>query len=253
MSPPVAPAASASTPAPDATVLVVDDDAPIRRAVRHVLTELGVDVLEAGTGEEALALAAARGPALVVLDLGLPGLDGEAVTRDLRGWCTAPILVLSARHGEQEKVRLLDAGADDYLTKPFAPAELAARVRAHLRRARLAGAAPDGPEPLVDGPLTVDFRRRVATRDGAPLHLTPIEWGILRALAAEPGRTLTQKQLFDAVWRRPFGNAGQYLRVHVTNLRRKVERVASAPRLIVTEPGVGYRFEPPREASDAGA
>ena len=234
------------------TVLVVDDEAPIRRAVRHALAEqappIAGRVAEAATGAAALAHAAAERPALVVLDLGLPDMDGAAVTRELRAWSPAPVLVLSARHSEQEKVRLLDAGADDYLTKPFGPGELAARVRAQLRRANMRAAGGTELAPLKAGDLVIDFHRRVATRGGRPLGLTPIEWGILRTLAAEAGRTLTHKQIFDAVWARQFGNAAQYLRVHVTNLRRKVERVPSSPELIVTEPGVGYRFEPPRSA-----
>ncbi|MDQ6926366.1 MAG: response regulator transcription factor [Candidatus Eremiobacteraeota bacterium] len=228
-------------------MLVVDDEPQIRQVVRHVLEELGVTVYEAATGRAALDVAAARIPDLVVLDLGLPDMDGAALCRELRAWSAAPVLVLSARHSEQEKIRLLDAGADDYLTKPFGPGELAARVRAQLRRANMRVTGTTEPSPLHIEDLVVDFHRRVATRAGESLGLTPIEWGILRTLAAEPGRTLTHKQIFDKVWARQFGNAAQYLRVHVTNLRRKVERVPSSPELIVTEPGVGYRFEPPRD------
>ncbi len=238
--PPAAPA-----PAPPA-VLVVDDEPQIRHAVRHVLEELGATVYEAATGRDALDTAAARGPDLIVLDLGLPDMDGATVTRELRAWSPAPILVLSARHSEQEKIRLLDAGADDYLTKPFGPGELAARVRAQLRRANMRAAGGNELATLRAGDLVVDFHRRVATRAGRSLGLTPIEWGILRTLAAQAGRTLTHKQIFDAVWARQFGNAAQYLRVHVTNLRRKIERVPSSPELIVTEPGVGYRFDTPK-------
>ena len=240
--------ASVSPTQAAATVLVVDDEPQIRHAVRRVLEELGATVYEAATGRDALDLAAARGPDLVVLDLGLPDMDGIAVCRELRTWSPAPVLVLSARHSEQEKIRLLDAGADDYLTKPFGPGELAARVRAQLRRANMRAAGASELTPLRVGDLVIDFHRRVATRSGRSLGLTPIEWGILRTLAAEAGRTLTHKQIFDAVWARQFGNAAQYLRVHVTNLRRKIERVPSSPELIVTEPGVGYRFEPPRHA-----
>ncbi len=249
---PVSAAVAAASPAGAVpvppTVLVVDDEPQIRHAVRHVLEELGATVFEAATGRDALDTAAARGPDLVVLDLGLPDMDGITVCRELRSWSPAPVLVLSARHSEQEKIRLLDAGADDYLTKPFGPGELAARVRAQLRRANMRAAGASELTPLRVGDLVIDFHRRVATRGGQSLGLTPIEWGILRTLAAEAGRTLTHKQIFDAVWARQFGNAAQYLRVHVTNLRRKIERVPSSPELIVTEPGVGYRFEPPRSA-----
>lgn len=229
------------------TVLVIDDEPQIRRAVRHTLADLGARVLEAATGRDGMDLAAATGPDLVVLDLGLPDVPGDEVCREIRAWSRVPIVVLSARHSEQEKVRLLDAGADDYLTKPFGPGELAARVRAHLRRARMAGTPTGTLEPVRVGDLLVDFHRRVVERAGERVHLTPIEWGILRTLVAEAGRTLTHRQLFDAVWGRQFGNAAQYLRVHVTNLRRKIEREPSDPTLVVTEPGVGYRFEPPRE------
>jgi len=245
---PATPSPAHAAAHPAATVLVVDDEPQIRHAVRHVLEELGATVYEAATGRDALDVAAARGPDLVVLDLGLPDMDGAAVCRELRAWSPAPVLVLSARHSEQEKIRLLDVGADDYLTKPFGSGELAARVRAQLRRANMRAAGASELAPLRAGDLVVDFHRRVATRAGRSLGLTPIEWGILRTLAAEAGRTLTHKQIFDAVWARQFGNAAQYLRVHVTNLRRKIERVPSSPELIVTEPGVGYRFEPPRAA-----
>jgi len=224
------------------TVLVVEDQDEIRGALRRVLEELGARVIEASTGEQGIALAADESPDLVVLDLGLPDVQGDEVCRAVRATSHVPIVVVSARHSEEEKVRLLDAGADDYLTKPFGPAELAARVRAHLRRAQRAD-TPAAPRALRLGDLELDVVNRVATRAGTPVHLTPIEWGLLRALAAEPGRTLTHQQLFDAVWRREYGNAAQYLRVHVTNLRRKVEPNPSLPVYIVTEPGVGYRLE----------
>ena len=228
------------------TVLIVEDEPPIRVALREVLESLGASVVEASLGQEAIALAGEIRPDLVLLDLGLPDMQGDAVCRALRGASSVPIVVVSARHSEAEKVRLLDAGADDYLTKPFGPAELAARVRAHLRRASRAEAPGAGAVPMLRlGDLTLDVVNRVATRGGAPVHLTPIEWGLLKALAAEPGRTLTHQQLFDAVWRREYGNAAQYLRVHVTNLRRKVEPNPSLPVYIVTEPGVGYRLELP--------
>ncbi|AHG92379.1 response regulator receiver (plasmid) [Gemmatirosa kalamazoonensis] len=226
-----------------AAVLVVDDEPQIRRALRNLFGERGDVVLEAATGREALDLANAHAPDLVVLDIGLPDVSGDEVCRALRAQSAVPILVLSARHSEQEKVRLLDAGADDYLTKPFGPSELLARARALARRSRPSDAA--APEAVRSGDITIDFARRTVTRAGVLVHLTPTEWELLRTLAAHAGRTLTHRQLFDAVWRRDHGNAQQYLRVHVTHLRRKIEVDSSEPTLIVTEPGVGYRFEPP--------
>jgi len=226
-------------------MLVVEDEPEIRGALRHVVEDLGARVAEAATGREAIDLLARERPDLVLLDLGLPDIQGDEVCRAVRAACDAPIVVVSARHSEQEKVRLLDAGADDYLTKPFGSAELAARVRAHLRRTQSGthGAGRERGHPIALGDLDVDLAERVATRGGRPVHLTPLEWGILRVLAREPGRTFTHRQIFDAVWGREFGNAAQYLRVHVTNLRRKVEPDPSLPVHIVTEPGVGYRLE----------
>jgi two-component system KDP operon response regulator KdpE len=203
-------------------VLVVDDEPKIRQVVRAALRD------EAE---------------LIVLDLGLPDLEGIEVCRRLRQWTTAPIIVLSARHSEDEKTALLDAGADDYVTKPFGTSELRARVRAHLRRARLAPLA-GGDTPLEVGDLTIDVARRTVTRGRASVHLTPTEWGLLTALVTNAGKTLTHRQLFHAVWGSAHGDAQQYLRVYIAHLRRKVEDDPYAPRRIVTEPGVGYRFEP---------
>ena len=224
------------------TALVVDDEPQIRRVLRHALEEESLRVLEAASGREALDLAAAEAPSLIVLDLGLPDLSGADVCRDIRGWSQAPIVVLSARHSEQEKARLLDLGADDYVTKPFSTVELKARVRAQLRRARLAGAEAATARIEVDA-LTIDLARRTVDREGKSIHLTPIEWDLLRVLATHAGRTMTHQQLFSRVWARAHGDAQQYLRVHVASLRRKLERDPVQPKLIVTEPGVGYRFE----------
>jgi two-component system KDP operon response regulator KdpE len=222
-------------------ILVIDDDPQICHAVRRALGPLATEVDAAGSGEEGLAMAAAGQPELVVLDLGLPDRPGLEICRELRRWTKVPILVLSARHSEQEKVSLLDAGADDYLTKPFGTRELIARVRAQLRRAALGG---PGASPVIrTHGLTVDLAQRRVSRGGAAIHLTPIEWELLRTLVGQAGRTLTHRQIFDAVWGQKFGNPQQYLRVHVTNLRRKVEQDPARPRLIVTEPGVGYRAE----------
>ena len=224
-------------------VLVIEDEAGIRRVVRDALDRDATVVLEAATGEEGLASAAAERPDLVVLDLGLPDLDGLEVCRRLRAWTSAPILVLSARDSEDEKTALLDAGADDYVTKPFGPGELRARVRAQLRRARMPK-VPGGDEPLRIGNLVIDVARRTVTRDGTTVHLTPTEWGLLVALVKNAGRTITHQQLFNAVWGSIHGDAQQYLRVYVAHLRRKIEPSAYEPKHIVTEPGVGYRFEP---------
>ena len=225
-------------------VLVIEDDAQIRRAVRNALGETADRVIEAATGSAGIDAAAAEHPELVVLDLGLPDMAGVDVCREIRMWATMPIVVLSARHAEAEKVLLLNAGADDYITKPFSILEFAARVQAQLRRARTPE-MPVGAVLMTPDGLRIDFAHRTAARNGEPIRLTPLEWEILRALARESGRTLTHQQIFDAVWGRAFGNPQQYLRVHLTNLRRKIEVDSSQPQLIITEPGVGYRFQAP--------
>ncbi|MEA3246151.1 MAG: response regulator transcription factor, partial [Gemmatimonadota bacterium] len=181
-------------------------------------------------------------PDAIVLDLALPDADGADVCRDLRGWTAVPILVLSARHSDAEKVALLDAGADDYVTKPFSTDELRARVRALIRRSAVA-ASPGGTGVIVRGDLEIDLVKRAVKRAGTPVHLTPIEWELLRALAANPGRTFTHQQLFRAAWKgREHGDAQQYLRVYVAHLRRKLEDDPVRPRHIFTVSGVGYRF-----------
>jgi two-component system, OmpR family, KDP operon response regulator KdpE len=227
---------------PGLTILVIDDEPQIRRVVRHALEEGNARVLEAATGRDGIDLAAAQRPDLIVLDLGLPDMAGADVCRDVRGWSTAPILVLSARHSDEEKATLLDLGADDYITKPFSTRELQARVRAQLRRARLSHAADSTSRIESDG-IVIDLVKRSVRRDADAVHLTPIEWELLRVLATNAGRTMTHRQLFSQVWARAHGDAQQYLRVHVANLRRKLERDPVRPRLIITEPGVGYRFE----------
>ena len=223
------------------SVLVIDDEPQIRRVVRNALSGDGRRVIEAATGSEAIDLAAAERPMLVILDLGLPDMTGEQVCREIRSWSAAPILVLSARHSDAEKVALLDAGADDYMTKPFSTIELQARVRALLRRA--ASASDRVESRLEAGALVMDLGKRTLTRDGELVHLTPTEWELLRALFTQAGRTLTHRQLFTAVWgNRSAGDAQQYLRVYVAQLRRKIEEDAVRPHYIITEPGVGYRF-----------
>jgi len=238
------------------TVLVIDDEPQIRRLVRNAVTaeplildadrdaageHTGARVLEAETGQTGIDLAAAEAPALVVLDLGLPDMEGIDVCREVRSWSTAPIIVLSARHSDTEKAALLDAGADDYVTKPFSTVEFMARVRAQLRRARRSSGAA---AVITLGDLVIDQQLRRVERGGELIHLTPTEWGLLRALVAHPRQTLTHQQLFRSVWGNVAGDAQQYLRVYVGHLRRKIERDPVRPRFIQTEPGVGYRFEP---------
>jgi two-component system, OmpR family, KDP operon response regulator KdpE len=224
------------------TVLVIDDEPQIRRAVRRALAGLPAETLEAATGAIGVDVAAAARPDAIILDLGLPDMSGLAVCQEIRRWSRAPLLVLSARHAESEKVALLNAGADDYVTKPFGMEELAARVRAQLRRAQ-SEVAPSTEQTLSVGGLYVDLAARSVTRDSVPVRLTPIEWDLLRTFIGNRGRTLTHQQLFDAVWRRSYGDARLYLRVHITNLRRKIETNPASPELIITESGVGYRFE----------
>lgn len=236
------------------TVLVVDDEPQIRRLVGNALTAdalLGAEgkrtevrVLEAATGGEGIDIAAAQRPSLVILDLGLPDRSGLDVCREIRRWSAAPILVLSARHQDTEKAALLDAGADDYMTKPFSTVEFLARVRAQLRRARTTSASSPASAVVHFGDTVVDVQLRRVERAGTPLHLTPTEFALLRALVQHPRQTMTHRQLFADVWGNAAGDAQQYLRVYVGHLRRKIEQDPVRPRFIQTEPGVGYRFEP---------
>ena len=225
---------------PPEVILIIDDEAQIRRALADALSSDSVRVVEACTGAEGLQAAADQRPDLVVLDLGLPDRAGIDVCRALRRWSTAPIVILSARQAESEKIALLNAGADDYVSKPFGLGEFIARVRAHLRRARLAQVEVSALVEL-DG-LSIDVPARRVSRAGGDIHLTPIEWSILVTLALHGGRPVTHQRIFDAVWGRSFGNPQQYLRVYVTHLRRKIEIDPSRPSIILTEPGVGYRF-----------
>jgi two-component system KDP operon response regulator KdpE len=227
-------------------VLVIDDEHQIRRVVRNALAELPYRVVEAATGAAGLDAAASERPALIILDLGLPDIDGADVCRDLRTFTSAPIIVLSARHSDREKEKLLDAGADDYVTKPFSTVELAARIRAQLRRAASKTSGGRHESLLTFGHLTVDLVGRTVKSAGEDIHLTPTEWSLLRTFIAHAGQTLTHAQLFRAVWgSEAVGDEKQYLRVYVGQLRRKLEADPVRPRLIRTESAVGYRFEFP--------
>ena len=222
-------------------VLVVDDEPQIRRALRRALQAQDYRVTLAANGEEGLALAAAGEPDLVVLDLGLPDLDGTDVIRRLRSWTDAPVIVLSVREGRSDKIDALDAGADDYVTKPFDVEELLARMRAALRRR-----SEERPrEPLLRfGDLQVDLARRLVRRGGDPVHLTPNEYGLLESMVTNPGKLLTHAWLLRRVWGRGYGTESHYLHVYVRQLRQKLGDDAAMPRYIVTEPGVGYRWGP---------
>ncbi|GMV48045.1 MAG: DNA-binding response regulator [Pseudomonadota bacterium] len=225
-----------------ARILVVEDEPEIRRFVRMTLESEGHEVFEAATLQRGLIEAGSRRPELAVVDLGLPDGDGVELIRDLREWSAAPVIVLSARSGEADKVAALDAGADDYLVKPFGAAELLARVRAQLRRQAL---APSSAQSVLRfGRTTVDLARRVVERDGERLHLTPIEYRLLTHLAAQPDRVVTHQQLLKAVWGPGHAEDTHYVRVHMANLRKKVEDDASRPRHLLTEAGIGYRFRP---------
>ncbi len=222
------------------TILLIEDEPQIRQTVASALEERAMHVLHASTGREGIAIAAAQHLDLVVLDLGLPDVEGVEVCREIRRGSTAPIVVMSARRTEQEKVTLLTAGADDYVTKPFGMSEFLARIQAQLRRARTPHRTTLSVHE-VDG-LTIDLPKRIVRRGAQMLHLSPIEWSILRTLAIHAGRAVTHQQIFDAVWSREFGNPSHYLRVYITYLRRKIERDPASPRVILTEPGVGYRL-----------
>jgi two-component system KDP operon response regulator KdpE len=221
-------------------VLVVDDEPQILRALKVVLGGAGFDVVPAAGMEEALDVAAVRPPDAAIVDLVLPDGDGVEVTRRIREWSQMPILVLSAVGDESEKVRALNAGADDYVTKPFGSDELIARLGAALRRA---GGAPDEPRVVADG-LEIDLAAHTVTRDGEEVHLTPTEFELLRALAVERGRLMTHATLLREVWGPAYEDDTQVLRVHVANLRKKLEPEPGRPRYIRTDPGIGYRFAP---------
>jgi two-component system, OmpR family, KDP operon response regulator KdpE len=236
-----------------ARVLVVDDEPQIVRALRINLRARSYEVSTAATGVEALDVAAKHPPDLVLLDLGLPGVDGLDVIRGLRGWTTVPIIVLSGRADSTDKVEALDAGADDYVTKPFGMEELLARMRATSRRA-----SPREEQPRVRmGGLTIDLAAKRVFRDGdtddsaADVHLTPTEWHLLEVLLRNPGKLLSRRQLINEVWGPGYADATGNLRLYMTQLRRKLEPDPPRPRWLITEPGMGYRYQPgPHESTN---
>jgi two-component system KDP operon response regulator KdpE len=224
------------------TILVVDDEPQIRRAMRTSLEAHGYRLETAANGEEGLLKAAEIAPDLVFLDLGLPDLDGTEVIARLRSFSEVPVIVLSVRERQIDKVAALDAGADDYVTKPFGMEEVLARMRAQLRRVRA-----DQPAPAIVrvGDLEIDLARRLVRLDGQPVHLTRTEWALLEAFVTNPGKLLTHQWLLRTVWGQGYGEESHYLRVYVRALRKKLGDEAASPRLILTEPGVGYRWVAP--------
>lgn len=222
-------------------VLVVDDEPQIRRALATNLRARDYEVAQAETGEEALHLAAVQHPDVVVLDLGLPGIGGVEVVRGLRGWTNVPIIILSVRDTETDKVEALDAGADDFVTKPFGMDELLARLRAAVRRA--GSGAGEGEATVTTSDFTIDLVAKRVRRDGEDVHLTPTEWGIVELLVRNEGKLVSQRQVLQSVWGPSYGTETNYLRVYLANVRRKLEPVPGRPRYFITEPGMGYRFE----------
>lgn len=219
-------------------ILIVDDERPIRRFLNASLSGQ-YEIFEAANGEDAIRAAASERPDLIILDLGLRDIDGVEVTRRLREWTQIPIIIVSVREHESDKIAALDAGADDYLTKPFSAGELMARIRAAMRRA-----AQSETESIFSGNgLTVDLARRLVTVDGNEISLTPTEYDILRALVQHPDRVLTHRQLLRMVWGTAYESEAHLLRVNMSNLRRKIEKDPARPMYIITEPGVGYRLK----------
>jgi two-component system, OmpR family, KDP operon response regulator KdpE len=226
------------------TILCVDDDQQILRALIANLRARGYDVTPASSGEEALRLASDHQPDAVILDLGLPGMSGIDVIHGLRGWTTVPILVLSARDGECDKIAALDAGADDYISKPFGMGELLARLRAALRRSDSVSDGSEEEASIVTEHFTIDLSaKRVLDAEGE-IRLTPTEWGIVEMLVRNAGKLVTGRQLLQHVWGPAYGEETNYLRVHMAHIRRKLEPVPGNAQYFITEAGIGYRFEP---------
>jgi len=225
-------------PSDDARILVIDDEKQIRRMLKAALNGYGYDIAEAASGHEGLNQAAIFHPDLIILDLGLPDLDGTEVIQRLREWTQTPIIILSVREQESDKIKALDAGADDYITKPFSMGELLARIRVAMRHA-----AKTDDEPILSfGELSVDLAHRNVTIKGEEVKLTPTEYEVLKYLAQQAGRVVTHRQLLRAIWGANYQEESQYLRVYIGQLRRKIETDPSQPDYIITEPGVGYRL-----------
>jgi two-component system, OmpR family, KDP operon response regulator KdpE len=227
---------------PTITVVLIEDDNHIRRFVHASMESSEIRVLDAEHGRRGLALAASARPDLVIVDLGLPDMDGVDVIRQLRDWSSIPVIVLSARTREDEKVAALDAGADDYLTKPFGVAELMARIRAHLRRHNRSAAGNGETAKVSFGDVVIDLEMRTVEREGKSVHLTPIEYRLLVSLIRHAGRVLTHRQLLQEVWGPSRTDSAHYLRIYMGHLRQKLERDPAQPENIITETGVGYRL-----------
>ena len=224
------------------SVLIIDDEVQIRRLLRVTLEAAGYRVLEAANGEDGLAEAAQRNPDVIILDLGLPAMDGLTVLKRLREWSRAPVLVLSVQEGEGDKVAALDNGADDYMTKPFSTAELLARLRVVRRHAQ-----PESDNAVFhSGPLEMDLAARIVRIKGREIKMTPTEYSFLRLLARHAGKVVTHRQILKEVWGPAYGEQTHYLRVYVAHLRDKIETDPARPELLLTEPGVGYRLAPAR-------
>lgn len=228
-------------PLPPIHILLIEDETQIRRFLRMTLEAEGISVTEEASGEQGLLTAQRCRPDLVILDLGLPDIDGVEVIRQLRAWTDMPIVILSARSDEAQKVRALDTGADDYLTKPFGNSELMARIRVHLRK-RAVPAPEAGAVPFAFGDVSVDFAQRRVSRAGQPVHLTPIEFKLLSALVRNAGKVLTHTYLLREVWGAGHAERAHYLRIYMGHLRQKLEHDPARPAHIVTETGVGYRL-----------
>jgi two-component system KDP operon response regulator KdpE len=226
---------------PDQTILIVDDAPQIRRVMRTTLSSHGYSIIEAKSGEEALGLIRSEHADLIVLDVNLPGISGLDTCREIRASSDVPIIMLTVRNTERDKVQALDAGADDYVVKPFGVEELMARIRAALRRAGPGDAIP----AFVSDDLLIDFEKRAVTVKGAPVKLTPKEFELLRQLVANAGKSQAHRRLLQAVWGPDYGDETEYLRVFINQLRKKIEPDPQHPRYIHTEPWIGYRFEPP--------
>jgi two-component system KDP operon response regulator KdpE len=231
-----------------ASILVVDDEPQVRRVLRSTLTFRGYELVEAASGEEAVELARKTKPDLILLDVNLPGISGIETCRELRRFTAVPIIMLTVRNGERDKVVALDAGADDYVTKPFGIEELLARVRASLRRHSTSEATPS----FQSRDLSVDFESRRVTALGEEVHLAPKEFEVLKHLIGQQGKPVSHRRLLQAVWGPEYGEETENLRVVINQLRKKIEKDPAEPKFILTEPWVGYRFQPPKPAKSPG-